>query len=172
MIHCVMGSYKEVSTLKVTGGEIACKDEGVLVKSQNAILNFNGVKLSSDKGVLVRSVVNDDKNATKTNGKKVYGIHVTFREMDAAGDIVHEDKDRNMYVCLEAATLSGAIKDGYITIDSHSKWTATADSKVTFMGDVEAAQIDAPAGVTINAVAGKAGTFKLASGGTLILKKF
>jgi hypothetical protein len=171
MIHCVMGSYKEVSTLKVAGGEIACKDEGVLVKSQNAILSFEGVKLSSEKGVLVRSVVNDDTNATKTEGKKVYGIHVTFRDMDAAGDIVHEDKDRTTWIYLETATLKGAIKDAYITMDGRSKWTATADSRVTIVGDVDVAQIDAPAGVTVTAAAGVSGTYKLASGGTLVLKK-
>ncbi len=171
MIHCVMGSYKEVSTLNVTGGEIACKDAGVLVKSQNAILNFDGVKLSSEKGVLVQSVINDDKNATKTEGHKVYGIHATFRNMDVSGDIVHEDTDRTMWVNLESATLSGAVKDAYITMDSHSKWTATADSKVTIRGDFELSQIDAPVGVTINAVAGESGTYTLAGGGTLILTK-
>lgn len=171
MIHCVMGSYKEVSTLKVSGGEISSKDAGVLVKSQNAILTFDGVKMSSENGVLVQSVVNDDQNATKTEGKKVYGIHVTFRDMDAAGDIVHEDTDRATWVYLETATLTGAVKDAFIAMDGRSRWTATADSNVTIAGDVDFSQIDAPAGVTINAVAGQEGTFTLASGGTLILQK-
>ncbi|MBN1625290.1 MAG: hypothetical protein JW944_02095 [Deltaproteobacteria bacterium] len=171
MIHCVMGSYKEVSTLNVTGGEIICKDVGVLVKSQNAILNFNGVKMTSESGLLVKSVVNDDTNATKTEGKKVYGIHTIFRDMEVSGDIVDEDTDRDMYVYLESTTtLKGAIKDAYIKIDSSSRWIATADSNVTITGDFSINQIDAPAGVTINALAGQSGTFKLAGGGTLILK--
>jgi len=171
MIHCVMGSYKEVSTLNVTGGEIICKDVGVLVKSQNAILNFSGVKIASESGVLIKSVVNDDTNATKTEGKKVYGIHATFRDMEVSGDIIDEDTDRDMYVYLQSAsTLKGAIKDAIIVVDSSSKWVATGDSNVTIAGDFSIDQIDALAGVTINAVAGESGTFKLASGGTLILK--
>lgn len=171
MIHCVMGQPAEVSTVKVNGGEISCKDTGILVKSQNAILRFDGVKMASESGVLVKSVVNDDPNATKTNGQKVYGIHATFRDMEVAGDIVDEDTDRDMWVYLESTTtLTGAIKDAYITIDSSSKWIATADSMVTIIGSVELTQIDAPAGVTINAVGGQEGTFTLKSGGTLILK--
>jgi len=172
MIHCVMGMPAEVSTLKVTGGEVSCKDIGVLVKSQNAILSFDGVKLASEKGVLVKSEVNSDPNATKTSGKKVYGIHTTFRGMEVSGDIVHEDKDRTMTVYLESTTtLKGAVKNANITIDSSSKWIATADSNVTIAGDIDRSQIDAPKGVTIHAVAGESGTFTLASGGTLILKK-
>jgi len=55
-----------------------------------------------------------------------------------------------------------------------SKWTATADSRVTLVDIVDVKTIDAPNGVTITAVAGKGctlkGTFKLASGGTLNVK--
>jgi len=100
MIHCVMGMPAEVSTLKVTGGEIACKSPAVIVNSQNAIISFDGVKMASESGILVKSAINDDPNATKTKGQKVYGIHATFRGMDVAGDVVHEDTDRNMYVYL------------------------------------------------------------------------
>lgn len=38
---------------------------------------------------------------------------------------------------------------------------------MTISGDIDVIQIDAPAGVTINAVAGVSGTYKLASGGEL-----
>jgi hypothetical protein len=127
--------------------------------------------MASESGVLVKSAINDDPNATKTKGQKVYGIHATFKGMDVAGDIVHEDTDRTMSVYLESTTLKGAIKDAYITINSGSKWIATADSNVTILGTVDVAQIDAPRGVTITAVAGEEGTFTLQSGGTLILKK-
>jgi hypothetical protein len=172
MIHCVMGMPAEVSTLKVTGGEIASKDTGVLVKSQNAILSFDGVKMSAENGILVKSVVNEDPNATKTNSQKVYGIHVTFRQMEVTGDIVGEDKDRDTWIYLESTTLKGAIRNAFLTMNEQSRWTATADSKVTIVGDeVDVTRIDAPSGVTINAVAGESGTYKLASGGTLILKK-
>jgi len=42
---------------------------------------------------------------------------------------------------------------------------------VTIIGDVDFKQFDAVKGVTINATAGESGTYTLASGGTLILKK-
>jgi predicted ABC-type transport system involved in lysophospholipase L1 biosynthesis ATPase subunit len=75
-----------------------------------------------------------------------------------------------MTVYLEATTLKGAIKDASIKMNRLSKWIATADSNVTIIGDVEVSQIDAPAGVTITAIAGESGTHKLANCGTLILK--
>jgi hypothetical protein len=171
MIHCVMGMPAEVSTLKVTGGEITCKSPAVLVNSQNAIINFDGVKMVSESGILIKSAINDDPNATKTKGQKVYGIRLNLKGMDVAGDIVHEDADRNMYLSLHATTLRGAIKDAIITLDGASRWTATADSRVTIEGSLSVSQIDAPRGVTINAIAGEEGTFTLSSGGTLILKK-
>jgi hypothetical protein len=90
--------------------------------------------------------------------------------MDVAGNIVHEDTDRDMWVYLDATTLSGAINDAYLTFTGASKWTATADSQVVIVGSVDLDQIDAPAGVTITATAAKAGKYNLKSGGKLILK--
>jgi hypothetical protein len=168
--HCVTGSPTEVSTLTVDGGEITCKSPVAIIKSHNVVLSFDDVKLKTESGVLVRSIVNEDPNATPVDGMKVYGIHATFKDMDANGDIFHEDPERTMAVYLECATLKGAVKDAYITIDNHSKWIATGDSDVIIMGDFNVAQIDAPAGVTINAVAAESGTYTLAGGGTLNLK--
>lgn len=170
MIHCVMGLPVEVSTLKVTGGDIVCKKPAVIIKSQNAIINFDSVKMASECGILVKSIWNDDPNATKTKGQKVYGIHAAFKDMDIAGDIVHEDPDRTMSVYLESTTLKGAIKDAYLTMDGASKWQATAYSKVTLTGSVDVEQFDAPKGVTIVAVASENGIYRLASGGTLVVK--
>ncbi|MDD6024877.1 MAG: hypothetical protein PUC06_11710 [Oscillospiraceae bacterium] len=49
--------------------------------------------------------------------------------------------------------------------------TATGDSTVTLGQTVDVCQIDAPAGVTITAVAADGqGTYTLASGGTLIVE--
>jgi len=76
-----------------------------------------------------------------------------------------------MWVYLESTTLNGAIKDAYITMDAASKWIASGNSSVSIVGDVNVSQIDAPKGVTINAVASESGTYTLPSGGTLILKK-
>ena len=159
----------------MTGGGIACKSPVVLIKSANADISFDGVRMASESGILLKSAVSVDPQAAKsanTKGQKVYGIHATFKDMDVAGDIIHTaDKDnRTMTVYLESATLTGAIKDGYISINPLSKWISTADSNVTIVGSIDLSQIDAPAGVTITAIAGESGTHKLASGGTLILK--
>ena len=63
------------------------------------------------------------------------------------GDIVHEDTDRTMWVYLDATTLTGAVKDAFITLDAGSRWIATADSTVILSGDVDLSQIDAMQGV-------------------------
>ena len=174
LMHSI-GGPEELSYLKVTGGEIATKKPVVLIKSSNADISFDGVKMASESGILLKSVMSVDPQAAKaanTKGQEVYGIHATFKDMYAEGDIDHSvDKDnRNMTVYLESTTLKGAIKDARISINPLSKWIATADSNVTIIGNVDVSQIDAPAGVTINAVAGQSGTYKLKSGGALILK--
>ncbi|MDB9822645.1 hypothetical protein OAC89_03000 [Deltaproteobacteria bacterium] len=174
LMHCVNSTPDVVGTLNVNGGEIACKSPGVIVKSANADINFNDVKMATESGILLRSQVTVDPIAAEcanTNGMDVYGIHATFKDMDVAGDIIHGDKEsRDMWVDLESATLNGAINDAYVTIDADSKWIATGNSNVTIVGSIDVTQIDAPRGVTINAVAGESGTYTLASGGTLILK--
>jgi hypothetical protein len=173
LIHNV-GGATDVGTLKVHGGEIETKKAAILIKSANTEILVEGAKIKSKIGVLIKSAVSLDPNAAmaaNTKGQKVYGIHATFKDMDVEGDILHDDKEnRGMTVYLESAALKGAIKDASIKINRLSKWTATADSNVTIIGDIELSQIDAPAGVTITAVAGESGTHKLASCGTLILK--
>jgi hypothetical protein len=170
LMHCVTGSPTEIGTLNVTGGEIACKKPAVLIRSHNADINFDGVKLAIESGVLIKSMVNPDPNATPTEGKTVYGIHATLKDMEVAGDIIHEDTARIMAIDLKSATLKGAIQNAFVTMDASSKWFASADSSITLVGGVKGAQIDAPKGVTITAVAGESGTYTLPGGGTLILK--
>jgi len=163
-----------ISTLEIMGGRIETRDAVILASSTNTNILFDGAKLVSKNGVLIQSKVNEiDLQSRPSKGQKVYGIHATFRDMDVTGDFVHKDPERTMWVKLESTTLKGAIKDEnvYITIDAASKWTATADSMITIVGDVDVAQIDAPKGITITAVAGESGNYTLASGGTLILQK-
>lgn len=133
-------------------------------------INFDSVKLASESGILIQTMVNPDPNATPTDGIKVYGVHATFKDMDVTGDIIHEDPARVMSVDLKSTKLSGAINNAYVILDEASKWTATGNSSVTIVGGFNGSQIDAPEGVTITAVAGQSGTYKLAGGGTLILK--
>jgi hypothetical protein len=173
MIHNVEFP-QEVATLKVIGGDIETRKAAILVKSANAEILVEGAKIKSEIGVLLHSTVSVDPNAAKaaqTKGLNVYGIHATLKDMDVAGDIIHDDKEnRGMTVYLEATTLKGAIKDASIKMNRLSKWVATADSSVTIIGDIDVSQIDAPAGVTIAAVASVSGKYKLASCGTLILQ--
>jgi hypothetical protein len=171
LMHCVTGSPTEIGTLNVTGGEISCKKPAVLIRSHNVDINFDGVKIASESGILIKSMVNPDPNATPTDGMKVYGVHATLKNMEAVGDIIHEDPDRIMSLDLKSTTLKGAIRDAYITLGAGSKWIATANSRVVIVGDFDATQIDAPAFTTINAIAARDGIFGLPSGGTLVLKK-
>jgi VCBS repeat-containing protein len=164
-----------VSTLEITRGRIITQDAVILASSTNTNILFDGVKVFSKNGVLIQSKVNDiDLQSRPSKGQKVYGIHATFRDMYIEGDFVHKDPERSMWVNLESTTLKGAIKDDnvYITLDPGSKWTSSSDSKVTIVSNFDLAQIDAPKGVTITAVAGESGTYTLAGGGTLLLKKF
>jgi hypothetical protein len=170
-IHCVMGMPSEVGTLTVKNSSINSAKDAVSIRSQNAIVNIQESEVYADNGVLVHSIVNTDPNATKTGGKRVYGIHVNIQASDLEGAILHEDPDREMIVSLEGSTLTGAIQGAILTLDGESSWTATNQSSVTIVGEIDLEQIDAPAGVTIQAVAGQSGTYTLASGGTLVLKE-
>jgi hypothetical protein len=170
LMHCVTGSPTEVGTLNVTGGQIVCKSPAVIIKSHNADLNFDGVTLATESGVLIKTMVNPDPNATPTEGKTVYGIHASFKDMEVAGDIIHEDTDRILSVDLKSTTLRGAMKNACLMLDAASKWVATGDSSITLVGSVSRGQIDAPEGVTVTALASETGTMNLPGGGTLILK--
>lgn len=162
----------QVSDIAITGGKYRCDDVAVICKSCNADILFDGAEIHSHKGVLVRSRVNDDPCAPNPNGKDVYGLHVTVRNMETENSVLHEDPNRRMTLKLENAKLRGAITGGVLlTMDKESRWTATADSDVCLNGDVPAECIDALQGVTITAVGGEEKTFSLPSGGRLVVKK-
>jgi hypothetical protein len=103
---------------------------------------------------------------------KVYGVNAVIANGQYEGDIVHEDPDRTCNVSLVNAALKGVITDAYVGLEN-STWFATGDSTVCLMGDVQAAAIDAPAGVTVTAKAGDgcalAGEYTLAAGGKLVV---
>ena len=173
LIHNV-GTVTDIATLKVLGGEIVTKKAAILIKSANTDILFDGVKLKTENGMLIQSTISKDPSAKKAYKPTVtvLGVHARFKDMDVEGDVLHDDHEaRPMTIYLEEATLKGAVKGARLSINRLSKWFATADSTVTLAGDVEVAQIDAPAGVTITATAaGNAGKYKLASCGTLIVK--
>ena len=111
------------------------------------------------------------RDLSKVKSKRVYGIHVHIKDSELEGAILHEDPDREMNVYFEGASLVGAIQGAILHFDGESTWTATNQSSVTIVGEVDTDQIDAPAGVTIQAIGAKAGTYTLASGGMLVVKE-
>ena len=54
-------------------------------------------------------------------------------------------------------------------MNTGSKWVATADSSITLITDINTAQIDAPEGVTITAIASETAEYTLASGGKFVV---
>ncbi|MGC3979749.1 MAG: hypothetical protein QM808_00635 [Steroidobacteraceae bacterium] len=192
MIHGPGPDFTRIATLEIKGGKLATKEAVVLVKSHNADIVMDGVKLAPKSGVLLQSVINDSKRSamarwlasdksTTPATSPITGVRATFRNMSMSGNIVHDDTMRTMTLNLAGTTFKGAvtgsiytITDVSIALDASSKWTATKDSRVTLMGGTDVKAFDAPKGVTITAIAGKdttlKGSYKLPSGGTLTVK--
>ena len=154
--------------MEVIGGTIRTKKESFLVKSHNIIIDMTNVDIASEAGILVHTILNDDPCATKPD-ELAYGVNVLMTDMDVKGDIIHDDDQRDMWITLTSTVLTGTIKNALLRMDIGSKWIATADSNVTILGNLDPAQIDAPAGVTVTAIGSKAAEFDLASGGKLIV---
>ncbi|MRW88541.1 hypothetical protein GJ699_00920 [Duganella sp. FT80W] len=174
MIHSVMGDPQERALLAIKGGRLASAQAAVLVKSANADITIDGAQLLPQDGVLVRSIVNQDPNATRIDGQQVPGIHVTLRNVDLKGDILHQDGKRGMTVTLSHSKLRGAVQGAVLELSTDSSWTASNDSRVILAGTPELAQLDAPSGVTIHAQRGTAstlrdGSYPLAGGGRLVV---
>lgn len=162
-------SLTHVDSIEINGGFYRCENAAVILKSCNADVLLNHAEIRSHDGILLQSVYNDFC-APRPNGKKVYGYHVVVKDMDAQGDILHQDPERIMEVRLENARLTGAITGGaLLNLDKDSFWTATGDSDVVLNGDLNPEQIDAPAGVTIRAKGGENADFTLKSGGRFVV---
>lgn len=169
LMHCVMGQNSEVGDLIVKNSKIHTQKDTVLVKSQNALIQMENTTVTTDNGIFLHSIWNDDREATKVHGQEVYGIQAQLKNMDIRGDVLHEDPERTMHLYLTSTSLTGAIQNAQLELDPGSRWYATADSTVTLYGTVDGAQIDAPSGVTIRALGGQEMTLSLPSGGTLIV---
>ncbi len=108
-----------MASCTVNGGEIYTGSDAFTVRSHNADIHLKQVKMEPGSGVLVHGMVNPDKNATKTGGRQVYGIRVTMENMEAKGDLIHEDPDRDMVVTLKSTQLTGTVKNAYLRL---SQW--------------------------------------------------
>lgn len=68
---------------------------------------------------------------------------------------------------------TGALKNVYLTMDHASKWTATGDSTVVLMGDIQPEQMDGSGMISIHAYAGDgcrlSGTYTLESVGKQLI---
>ena len=82
------------------------------LKSHNGLIVFDDCELYSRKGILVHSQFVYDSMASgiyPQDGAEYVGDSVTFRNMSAEGDILHEDYMRKMDLALENAQLTGAV---------------------------------------------------------------
>ena len=75
-----------------------------------------------------------------------------------------------LFMYLFSSSLTGAIRNAALEMDSGSRWFATGDSTVTLYGSIELAQIDAAPGVTITASGTAGAEIDLPSGGKLVVK--
>ena len=166
--HCCLGD------LRVRGGVFSASREAVRIFSQNAHIEFDGVDLNCDSGMLIHSMLAPNPRSSKVEeGEEVYGIKVVLKDMSLSGNIIHDDPHRTMSVSFINSSIRGKIRDAYVSLDKGSRWFASEDSSVGLVGGIKAEQINAPAGVTITAVpAGGcplSGEYTLTSGGKLIV---
>ena len=168
LIHNVNGTPEEVGEMEVNNSKIHSGKELMLCRSENTDIKFFRTEMASDTGVILRSEINDDPAHTRPNDHP-FGIRAAFEECKIEGDFIHEDTERDMFLDFKRVHLTGAVKKATVNMDVRSYWYATADSEVTFTGEVFLNQIDAPKGVTINAKGAQKGEFDLFSGGRLVV---
>lgn len=100
----------------------------ILIKSTSAIVSIDNSKLISSNGVLFHTVLNSDRmgNFLKADDNKakdeqgniiVKPIALSLMSMDANGDILHDDYQRNMVLQLSGTILTGRINQG-----THATW--------------------------------------------------
>ena len=168
LMHCVNGWQEEVAEMIINGGEIHTAAEAFLIKSHNALIDLKNTNIQSGKGILVKTIINDDPCTTKVT-EDVYGVNVRMKDMEIEGDLIHGDSERTMWVELTSTLIKGKMENVTLAMNTGSKWVATADSSITLITDINTAQIDAPEGVTITAIASETAEYTLASGGKFVV---
>lgn len=82
----------------------------LVTKSAQTNALFCGTTMESWNGVLIHCMINSDSNVNNiADGDETIGSTVTMQNMDVAGDIVHDDYQRELYLNLDNTTLTGAI---------------------------------------------------------------
>ena len=134
------------------------------------MIDLDGVDISSDEGVIVHTIFNDDPCKTPADGD-VFGVNVNMTDMDVKGDLIHEDPERDMWVKLASTTLTGGIQNAIVKFEPGAKFIATKDSKITLFGECDPAQIDAFEGVTVTVKGAEEATFDCPGGGKVVVTK-
>jgi len=98
----------------------------IVTKSTQADILLDGTEMRSRNGVLVHCMVNSDSNVNNiADGDEAPGSDFTFRNMDVAGDIVHDDYQRALRLTLDGTTLTGAVYSN--TVDD---WNAFCEAEL------------------------------------------
>ena len=102
----------------------------ILVKSTNTLIDLVASELipgAGGTGAIIHSVYNNDTmfmNAVP-DGEQYPGIVVNMTDMQVAGDVIHEDYQRDLYLTLTGSTLTGAVNNY-----DCSHWNAVAAAEV------------------------------------------
>ena len=120
---------KRIATLYMDGGVLATDDsllqngvDGlaaynrryagacIVTKSTQGNILLQGTAMESWSGELIHTMINSDSNVNDiADGDETIGSDITFMNMDVAGDIVHDDYQRELYLTLDNTTLTGAV---------------------------------------------------------------
>lgn len=172
MAHDLSGGADSAAPLEIRNSKCYADEACLFIKSHNLHVDIENSTLTSPQ-YAIHAIVNNDPDARVMPEDCVpYGNKLYISGSTIEGDVVNEDV-REMSILLDHSTVTGAIVGAYLKLVS-SKWTATGDSKVALVDAVSIDGMDAPAGVTITAVAAAgttlAGTYELPSGGQLVVE--
>lgn len=108
------------------------KGSVILVKSNDASITLDNVKMNSSNGVLIHTIVNSDSMSRFLKGSNEgKGVNVSMSGMDVEGDIVHDDYQRDLTVSLSKANLTGAVTAA--TADSwYDQWEKYASDEAAY----------------------------------------
>ena len=137
----------------------------ILVKSTSTNITLDSATLESSSDVLIHTVLNNDSmgnflNENDADDASVDNVNITMSNMSAAGNILHEDYQRYMYLTLNSVNYSGAVVSGtyedwaalwseygdvnwmpdsswdtingvYMVLENNSTWTVTGKSTLS-----------------------------------------
>lgn len=171
MCHDLSGGASSAAPLEVRNSTCHAEDTCLYIKSHNIHADIVKSTLSSPRYV-VHAIVNDDPDARVMPADAIpYGNKLYISDSKLDGDIVNDDV-RSMSIVLQDSSLHGVICGAYVAA-SGSSWFSPKDSVVALVDCTDTGWIDAPAGVTISAVAAQgtrlSGEYPLASGGRLLM---